>query len=231
MNIWDGKTKAFTMSYDDGVESDRKLLDIINYYGLKCTFNLNSGILGTDDSWQCGSLTVKRLPIKGLKELYKGHEIAVHGRKHLVPAGLTDKQMEDEFLLDLRNLHEIFGEIPVGMAYAYGAYDDRTVEYLKSIGLRYARTVEDSCGFDLQDDLMRFKPTCHHNNPRIFDLIDEFLEAPSDKPQLFYLWGHSYEFDAEDSWKRLERICERVSGYDNIFYGTGREVLLNKGCK
>lgn len=95
------------------------------------------------------------------------------------------------------------------MAYAYGCYNDKVVEYLKSIGIEYARTVEDSLNFDLQDDLMRFKPTCHHKNDRVFELIDEFLEKPDDTPQLFYLWGHSYEFDAEEDWTRLEQICEK----------------------
>ena len=91
--MWYGKNKAFTLSYDDGVESDRKLLDIINYYGLKCTFNLNSGIIGTNDTWQCNKFTVRRLPWEGIQELYTGHEIAVHGRKHLAPAELDEEQM------------------------------------------------------------------------------------------------------------------------------------------
>ena len=38
-----GLGKALTLSYDDGVEQDIKLIDILNRYGLKCTFNLNSG--------------------------------------------------------------------------------------------------------------------------------------------------------------------------------------------
>ena len=229
--MWYGKNKAFTLSYDDGVESDRKLLDIINYYGLKCTFNLNSGIIGTNDTWQCNKFTVRRLPWEGIQELYTGHEIAVHGRRHLAPAELDEEQMYDEFKLDKMKLEKVFKETPVGMAYAYGCYNDKVVEYLKSIGIEYARTVEDSLNFDLQDDLMRFKPTCHHKNDRVFELIDEFIEKPDDKPQLFYLWGHSYEFDAEEDWTSLEQICEKISGYDNIFYGTNSEVLLNKGCK
>ena len=36
--------KAITFSYDDGIESDRKLVEILNRYGMKCTFNLNTGI-------------------------------------------------------------------------------------------------------------------------------------------------------------------------------------------
>ncbi len=43
--MWDGKKKAVTFSYDDGVVYDRRLVGIFNKYGLKCTFNLNSGIM------------------------------------------------------------------------------------------------------------------------------------------------------------------------------------------
>ena len=34
--------KALTFSYDDGVEQDRRLVELFNKNNLKCTFNLNS---------------------------------------------------------------------------------------------------------------------------------------------------------------------------------------------
>lgn len=37
------RMKALTLSYDDGVRADCMLMDILNRYGIKCTFNLNSG--------------------------------------------------------------------------------------------------------------------------------------------------------------------------------------------
>ena len=37
-----GKLKAITFSYDDGVTQDIQLVNLLNKYGLKCTFNLNS---------------------------------------------------------------------------------------------------------------------------------------------------------------------------------------------
>ena len=39
----EGKSKAFTLSYDDGVRQDKRFVKILNKYGLKSTFNLNSG--------------------------------------------------------------------------------------------------------------------------------------------------------------------------------------------
>ena len=41
-----GKKKAVTFSYDDGISQDIRLIEILNRYGLKATFNLNSGLFG-----------------------------------------------------------------------------------------------------------------------------------------------------------------------------------------
>lgn len=39
-----GKHKVLTLSYDDGKVQDRRLVKIFNKYGIKATFNLNSGL-------------------------------------------------------------------------------------------------------------------------------------------------------------------------------------------
>ena len=38
-----GKSKALTLSYDDGVRQDRRLIEIMKKNGLKGTFNISSG--------------------------------------------------------------------------------------------------------------------------------------------------------------------------------------------
>ena len=38
--------KYFTLSFDDGLEQDKKVLALMKKYGLKGTFNLNSGMFG-----------------------------------------------------------------------------------------------------------------------------------------------------------------------------------------
>ena len=43
-----GKAKALTLSYDDGVEQDIRLIQILNQHGLKATFNLNTGCYTED---------------------------------------------------------------------------------------------------------------------------------------------------------------------------------------
>lgn len=43
--------KALTFSYDDGNVQDKKLLDILNRYGMKCTFNVNTGLDFDHGTW------------------------------------------------------------------------------------------------------------------------------------------------------------------------------------
>ena len=49
--MYQGKNKAITFSYDDGVTQDRRLIEILNRYGLKATFNINSGLLDRPDDF------------------------------------------------------------------------------------------------------------------------------------------------------------------------------------
>ncbi len=41
MRYPDGKAKAVTFSYDDGVPQDKRLAELFVSYGMKATFNLN----------------------------------------------------------------------------------------------------------------------------------------------------------------------------------------------
>lgn len=50
--MWNGKNKAVTFSYDDGVTQDIQLVNLFNKYGLKCTFNLNSGLMNKSGEFE-----------------------------------------------------------------------------------------------------------------------------------------------------------------------------------
>ena len=60
------------------------------------------------------------------------------------------------------------------------------------------------------------------------ELAREFLAADDDTPRLFYVWGHSYEFDINNNWDVIEEFCKLMAGHEDIFYGTNTEVLLEK---
>lgn len=145
--MWNGKKKAFTLSYDDGTESDIRLIEILNRYGLKCTFNLNSGLMTPKSMWICNLMTVRRMPQERMKELYNGHEIAVHCSTHANLTDLDDNGVRREILEDKAKLEKIFDCRINGMAYPYGAYDNRVTDIVKDCGIKFARTVNDSHNF------------------------------------------------------------------------------------
>ena len=209
--MWNGKMKALTFSYDDGVEQDIRLIEILDRYHLRGTFNLNPGLQSPEHTFQKGSVTVRHLPLAQLPEVYKNHEVAGHTNTHLHLEQLDDAR-----------LHE---EIHRGQAYPYGTYNDHVVDALREAGVRYARTTAQTESFKLPQDLLRMTTTCRHANAHLLDLARQFAAAKPDHPQLFYLWGHSYEFDQVDNWELIEEFCRIVSGREDIFYGTNAEVL------
>ena len=66
-----GRPKALTMSYDDGVTQDRRLVAIFNRYGIRGTFHLNSALLGTGN----------RIQPEEVADLYAGHEVSCHSAR------------------------------------------------------------------------------------------------------------------------------------------------------
>ena len=225
--MWNGKKKAVTFSYDDGIESDRRLVEIFNWYGMKATFNLNSGIQTGANRFEIKGVPVRRMNAAGLPGLYAGHEIAVHCLTHAKLTREDDETVYNELTADRQNLEARFAQKINGMAYPYGAYDERVKKLLKSCGFLYARTVEETGDFSISSDYLALKPSAHHNRADLFEMIERFTALEPDEPAMLYIWGHSYEFDVYQNWDRIEEICRRLSGHDDIFYGTNSEVLLD----
>jgi peptidoglycan-N-acetylglucosamine deacetylase len=226
MQFPNNKMKALTFSYDDGVENDKRLVTILNKYNLKCTFNLNSGIQSGANHWENNGILIKRMNIAGLKDLYKGHEIAVHSLTHPNLVSLDVDTIHNEIHQDKINLQNIFECSIDGMAYPFGTYDDKVKQVLKENNIKYARTVHETEDFKLQTDLLELKATCHHKNKSLMKLAKDFVNLDPAEPSVFYVWGHSYEFEVDNNWDIIEEFCAFISNRDDIFYGTNSEVLL-----
>ncbi len=232
--MWNGKKKAITFSFDDGVTQDIRTIEILDKYGLKATFNLNSGKFGTQYPYESEGRMVERTLIEPtqVKELYKNHEVAAHTVGHFNLTTLPDScvvwQVEKDRLL----LEELTGKEVRCMAYPCGGVnnDERVANLIKNeTKIRFARTITTTYSFDMQKNLFQFNPTAHFRNERIFELAEEFLAMETDEPKLFYIWGHTYEFDATDgAWERFERLCQMISGREDIFYGTNGDIFFGE---
>lgn len=217
-----GKSKVLTLSYDDGVNSDIRFIDILDRHGIKCTFNINTGLFGL-----VSNPIHKRLSKEDAIKVYSNpnHEVAVHTLTHPFLEQMPIEACTYEVLQDRINLEQMFGKPIRGMAYPFGTYSDDVVETLKSCGIVYSRTTLNDFSFKLPKDWLRLVPTCHHRNPQLIELCDKFLEMREDRsPYMFYLWGHTYEFDNANNWDVIENFAEKMGGHDNIWYATNIEI-------
>jgi len=130
-----------------------------------------------------------------------------------------------EIIEDRENLEAEYGGTVRGMAYPYGTYNDDVVSVLRNCGICYSRTVHSTERFDIPNDWLRLPATCHHDNPRLMELAKNFLEQPSwGAPWMFYLWGHSYEFEAGNNWNVIEEFAEYMGGREEVWYATNIEI-------
>lgn len=221
MRYPDFLTKAVTLSFDDGRNFDRKMVEILNKYGIKCTFNLNSARLDSSDNYVTSS---------EVQQLYLGHEIASHTSSHPHLHNLDNAGIAYEIISDRKALEALVCAPVRGFAYPYGLTEtEGMIDCIRSCGIKYARTTVATHGFELPRDLLRLKPTCHQADSKLYELAERFFE-PEDtahpwriKPRLFYIWGHSYEY--ENAWDKLEQMCKAISGREDVWYATNIEII------
>ena len=231
--MFNGKKKAITFSYDDGVVQDIRLIELLNKYGLKCTFNINSELLGVGRvlMQKNGRIAHYKIMKDQVREIYEGHELAVHTLTHPALIKCSDEEIVRQVEEDRKNIEVLVGYDVVGMAYPGGTscVDERVENVLRDhTKIKYARGTRCSHSFDIPTDLYHFKPTVFHLDfDKMMELGREFVEMVPDEPKLFYIWGHSYEMNYDSlNWYRLEEFFKLVSGREDVFYGTNAEVLL-----
>ncbi|NTW24436.1 MAG: polysaccharide deacetylase family protein [Lentimicrobium sp.] len=220
-----GKSKALILSFDDGMVADRKLVKLMNDYGLVGTFHLNSNKLGTKDY----------LTKEEIKNLYKGHEVSGHTLNHPNLTSLSKIDVIYEVLEDRKELERLTAFPVRGMSYPFGNTNDFVVEAISGLGIEYARTVGDTYNFSMPVDFLIWQPTIHlfgktnyipndtANDSRelaqFYQLTTDFLKANS--VALFYVWGHSWEYEGPgNKWAEVETFFEIILKNPDIYYTT-----------
>ncbi|MCQ2435746.1 MAG: polysaccharide deacetylase family protein [Clostridia bacterium] len=216
-----GKNYAVTFSYDDGTNADRRLVEIFNKYGVKCTFNLYSSCIKGGNN-----VRAEEIPT-----LYAGHEVACHAYHHPHLERMTVKDQYDELISDRETIEAACGYIVRGMAFPFGTWNEDTLTAMRTAGLEYSRTVNSTNNFNIPENFMTWHPTCHHNDSErpIKQFIYNIEKAPWRAGGLLYIWGHSYEFNQENApvgWDEMERRVKMLADHaDSIWFATNCEVM------
>ncbi|MCR4869673.1 MAG: polysaccharide deacetylase family protein [Atopobiaceae bacterium] len=234
--------KYFAWSFDDGLEQDKRIIEVLKQYGFGATFHLNSGLFG-DRTYEgrIGNLgfTEKpaasfnpaarhlvpyaehfRIPEDEICQVYEGFEIAAHGRMHVNLARCSDEVRVSEICDDVIALSELIGRPVEGFAYPYGVGAKKCREVLEKLDVCYARSIKSNAGFRFPDDPLDMPMSCWHVSPKAFDRLGSFFAAdPADDDLFFLMFAHGYEFDfntTESNWDKFRRICEAVAEHDDV---------------
>lgn len=215
-----GKKKALTFSYDDNQVYDRKLLSMMNQYNLKGTFHVNAGTLAEREGES------EYITREEVKALYHGHEVACHGYHHPFMGQLAKGELLYEILEEKKELEHLLGYPIRGMSYPFGEYSNAVEQTALSLGIEYSRTVEDTHHFGWPSEFMEWHPSFHHNDiMRDPSSVERFLNPPPylNLP-LLYIWGHSFEFDKQNTWEAMEQLCQSLSNQEDVWYATNIEI-------
>ena len=220
-----GKGKAFNITYDDGVLQDIRFVSLLNRYGLKGTFNLNSQLMEEEFAWDhpCG-MEVKRLGVCAVQGLYDGHEIASHTLTHPYMHDLPEFEITRQLGEDKRRLEAIFGREVRGFAVPFDYYSDLIARSAQNCGFEYSRMSVFSLSYAPCTDWYHWKPGVYHIMPELVPFVEGFLKSDQELA-VCQIVGHSYDLDAENLWETMEDICAAVAAQADVWPCTNLELV------
>lgn len=217
-------TKSAVFNYDDGIAADAQLVELLDKYEAKATFNLVSGRLYNNmksAAVKAGYSDSEEDVYAYAKAMYTGkygnHEISTHTEwhkpSHLNPGQtgsdsqgtpLVGASTEDE-IADIQNcpiqVREWFGledDEVIGLAWPNGNGHSRS-DYAQleeaMIEVGLKYARHDANGtFELPTDWFSWHATAHHPNAAPY--VDSFIALPnSGDMKCLFIWGHTYEFN------------------------------------
>lgn len=202
------KRKIFLLSFDDGTIWDGRLVKLLDQYGIKGTFNLNSGL--EDFVWYYEDrFPVRRQKLAEVTEVYRGHEVASHSLHHHRLDSLTPPQLRREVEEDANAIKQLFELEEIGFGVPFTACGEREIKILRRL-VRYVRLSEFSDSFALPKDEYHIPIHSLYNAPDIWEKLHRFAE--SDLPvSLFVMAGHSYELEAQEHWEYMEQLLKYIA--------------------
>ena len=212
--------KFFIFAIDDGTIYDKKVIAIFNKYNIRATFNLNSGL--EDFIWYKDWLEVRRLKLNDNKKIYDGHEVASHSLTHPFLTSLSDEDVYREVKEDIDNLRNIFNRDIKAFSFPFDGYDERTISIIKSLGITHIilPTIDDSFLYPV--DTYHIKVTSWNVDDALYK-VKRFIEDT--QAEVFIYLSHSYDYEYDNSYDKLEELCKIVTTQKDIRIITISELM------
>ena len=213
--------KYFVFAIDDGTIYDTKVIDIFNRYNIRATFNLNSGL--QDFVWYKGDLPVRRLDLYKYKDIYKNHEVASHSLTHPYLTSLSDEDVYREVKEDVDNIEKIFERKVATFSFPFDYFDERTINIIKGVGISNIILPEIDDSFRFPSDLLHVRVTSWNIDDAL-EKVDRFIKDKD--AELFIYLSHSYDYEFDHSYDKLEKLCQLVTSQEDIKIITIGEIVV-----
>lgn len=121
-----------SLNFDDNTATHRIALRVLNERGLKASFYINTGYIGTSGFY------LNRTDLNAIAAA--GHEIAGHTLTHQILTNLSSAETQRQICVDRQTLVG-WGFNPVSFAYPNGNYNGAVISAVRGCGYSNARTV------------------------------------------------------------------------------------------
>jgi peptidoglycan/xylan/chitin deacetylase (PgdA/CDA1 family) len=234
-------SKIITTSWDDGHPKDFLISELLDKYNLKGTFYIPK------ENPEHQLMTGEQV-----YSLSKNNEIGGHTLHHIRLTNQAPEIVKSEVEGCYAWLQNILKEDPVSFCFPRGAYNDDIVACVQRAGFKIARTtrllsVNESITGNLIPTTIQvyehsrttyLKHLIKRLNFRslflwmrsadeadILKLTDYYINYIIDHDGCFHLWGHSWEIEEFELWKKLELIFQHISNIPGFKYVPNKELV------
>ncbi len=209
--------------WDDGVEEDVRLCELLREYKARASFNLNPGLHEAVPraSWRYrGSKDVRRLAKGRLRATYEGFTVANHSATHPRATTIPLENWRREVVDARKELQDIFEQPVYGFVFPFNSYSPETAAVVRDAGHLYFRSTQ---GVSPSRFPLAFPADCHHADP---DFWVHYEHAKSTGAPTFYFWGHSYEFLTEADWQAYTDKLARFNADPDVIWADLPDLFL-----
>ena len=233
-----------TTSWDDGHKLDIRLANLLEKYNIPGTFYVSP----RDREF----LAKDRLSDTDIETLANKFEIGAHTLSHPRLTKVPASEAQAEIVKGKAYLEKLLGKPVTSFCYPGGAYNRQAKAMVQGAGFTYARTVrrydfgKNDLGLEARttvnaynhwSDLLNIAKFARFSPVKAFQYFqwDRLAIAMFDRSLgaggTYHLWGHSWEIDKHNDWRKLENVLKHISGRPNVKYVTNGGIAESKPRK